>query len=69
MVKEKFKRFHPMGVLFMLPSAPMHVIARIPVTGYTPGQSIDLDLEVDNKSSIEAVFSMQFYKVSYAHDP
>lgn len=41
----------------------MHVIARIPVGGYAPGQLIDVEIEVTNRSEESAAFSIQMIKV------
>lgn len=41
----------------------MHVVVRIPVSGYTPGQSIDVEIDVDNKSEEIADFVVQLVKV------
>lgn len=43
----------------------MHLIARIPVMGYTPGQTIYVDFEVDNKSNQQALFSTTLWKVRF----
>lgn len=42
----------------------MHLVARVPVTGYTPGQTINIEIDVDNKSEETADFAVQLMKVS-----
>lgn len=32
------------------PSLPMGIIARTPVTGYTPGQTINIEMRINNQS-------------------
>lgn len=41
----------------------MRVVVRTPVCGYTPGQTIKVEIEVDNKSETDAEFSVQLMKV------
>lgn len=40
----------------------MHIIARVPVSGYTPGQTIHIEINVDNKSIEEGEFSIELVK-------
>lgn len=47
----------------------MHIVARIPVRGYTPGQTINLEIEVINMSDEEANFSVQLWKVRLCPRP
>ncbi|XP_055295178.1 uncharacterized protein LOC129564951 [Sitodiplosis mosellana] len=42
---------YPCSLLCCFPSDPMRIIARTPVSGYAPGQTINLAIEVDNKSN------------------
>lgn len=42
----------------------MHVTARVPVAGYTAGQTIDVEINVDNKSSHNCIFRVELAKVS-----
>lgn len=42
----------------------MHVVVRIPVSGYTPGQAINIEVDSDNKSNSEAEFTVQLIKAS-----
>lgn len=52
------------GCLGCFRSDPLHIVASIPVGGYVPGQTIDLSLEVDNKSNQRVpYFQMQLVKV------
>lgn len=64
-VQEKFKTFHPCCLFFCCRSAPLRIVARIPLGGYAPGQTINVDIEVDNKSAKEADFNVQLYKVRF----
>lgn len=64
MVKEKHKTFYPCCFLCCCPSDPMHVTARIPVSGYTPGQTIDVEIDVNNRSDENGEFSVQLLKVN-----
>lgn len=41
----------------------MHVLSHIPVSGYTPGQTIDVEIDVDNRSGESGEFSLQLLKV------
>lgn len=41
----------------------MHVVVRTPVSGYTPGQTINVSVEVGNKSATDAEFSVELRKV------
>lgn len=41
----------------------MHLVARIPVRGYTPGQTINIEIDVDNRSDQESDFSVKLMKV------
>lgn len=65
MMKEKHKVFIPCCCCCCCPSDPMHLVARVPVTGYTPGQTINIEIDVDNKSEETADFAVQLMKVSW----
>lgn len=41
----------------------MHIVVRTPVSGYTPGQTINVVVEVDNKSEEGAKFNVQLRRV------
>lgn len=41
----------------------MHVLSHIPVSGYTPGQTIDVEIDIDNRSGESGEFSLQLLKV------
>lgn len=60
---ERYKTFYLCCLLCCCSSDPMHVVVRIPVSGYTPGQSINIEIDVDNKSDSEAEFTVQLVKV------
>lgn len=62
MVKEKHKTFYPCCCFCCCPSHPMHVTGRIPVSGYTPGQTIDVEIDVNNRSDEYGEFSVQLLK-------
>lgn len=59
------KRFNPFCVFVCCASDPIFVKATIPVGGYTPGQMINIDLELTNNSNenIQA-FVIQIVRVS-----
>lgn len=42
-------------------------MARIPVSGYTPGQTINLEIDVDNQSDEKPEFKVELQKVK-KHD-
>lgn len=64
-VEEETKRFNPFCLFACCASNPLFMIASIPVTGYTAGQMINVDLELTNTSNenIEA-FILQIVRVS-----
>lgn len=45
------KVFYPFGCLCCCPSSPLEVSALAPVRGYTPGQIINLKINVSNTSN------------------
>lgn len=56
-------------MLCCFPSDPLRIIARIPVSGYAPGQLINLTLEVDNKSNERIpLIQMELVKVRDSSD-
>lgn len=61
---EKKKEFYVCCLLFCFKTLPLYIVARLPATGYTPGQRMELKLEIENQSSktIES-FRIEFYKV------
>ncbi|XP_055296096.1 arrestin domain-containing protein 1-like isoform X2 [Sitodiplosis mosellana] len=50
-VEEETKRFNPFCLLSCCASDPLFMIATVPVSGYTPGQMINVDLELTNASN------------------
>lgn len=62
--KEKNKKFYECYCCAWN-SDPMHIVVRVPVTGYTPGQTINVAVEVDNKSEIKAEFNVQLTRVRF----
>lgn len=64
------KDFYPCCLLFCCTSDPLELVVRIPVGGYTPGQTINLDVEAKNKSDQDVeYFSAQLLKVSITTTP
>lgn len=61
--KDIDETFSPLYLLRCWQSEPMNVAARIPIGGYTPGQSIDVQVDVDNKSDRQADFSVKLRQV------
>ncbi|XP_055312571.1 arrestin domain-containing protein 17-like [Sitodiplosis mosellana] len=47
---EKYKKFNACFLLSSCSSDPLRIVARTPVGGYTPGQVINLEIDVKNKS-------------------
>lgn len=66
--KEKYKTFYPFCCFCCCCSSdPLHLVARIPVSGYTPGQTINVEIDVDNQSETDADISVQLIKVTVAY--
>lgn len=65
MVVKGEKRFYPCFLLWCIKSNPLEIIARTPVGGYVPGQTINLRMSVTNKSGQKITrFIAQLVKVS-----
>lgn len=65
LVKEERKTFFVCCLLCCCETSPVFIKARIPVTGYTPGQTIEVALEINNKSDQRFQnFQVQIIKVS-----
>lgn len=64
-VAEKSHRFWLCCCACCFPSKPVKILARTPVTGYTPGQTINMDIEIQNDSN-RAIpkFTVAIIKVS-----
>lgn len=61
------KDFYPCCLLFCCTSDPLELVVRMPVGGYTPGQTINLDVEAKNKSDQDVEsFTAELLKVSIA---
>lgn len=61
---EKRKEFYVCCLLFCFKTLPLNIVAKLPATGFTPGQRIDLILEVENQSSKNVKnFKVEFFKV------
>lgn len=59
------KRFNPFCVFACCASEPLFMAATIPVSGYTPGQMINIDLELTNNSNENiSTFVIQIVRVS-----
>lgn len=63
--KEICEAFFPFYTCFLCPEDPLHVVARVPVTGYTSGQTINIEVEVNNKSWIDVNFSVKLMRVRF----
>lgn len=59
---DTYKTFNPFCLFCCCPSAPLHVTARIPVAGYTAGQTIDVEINVENKSNQNCIFRVELAK-------
>lgn len=65
-VEEETKRFNPYCVFVCCASDPLFIIATVPVGGYTPGQMINVDLELTNTSNENiSAFVIQIIRVSF----
>lgn len=65
MIVEEDKTFFLCCLLCCCISDPLKIVARMPVGGYTPGQTINLELNVNNQSDQPvSEFSVQLIKVS-----
>lgn len=63
-IAEKDKTFYLCCLLCCCSSDPMKIVARSPVGGYTPGQIINLEVNVDNQSDQPVSdFTVQLIKV------
>lgn len=60
--------FHPFGCFCCSPSLALRVDASIPFRGYTPGQTINVAIDVNNESSkTVSNFYVDFIRVIYEH--
>lgn len=63
-VEEETKRFNRFCLFSCCASDPFFMIAAIPVSGYTPGQMINVDLELANNSNEHiAAFVLKIIRV------
>lgn len=63
---EKRKEFYLCCLLFCFKTLPLTIVAKLPQTGFTPGQRIDLTLMAENQSSKSVKnFKIEFLKVSH----
>lgn len=61
----KSKVFLPLGFCCCFPSDPLNVDVRTPVRGYTPGQTINVKLNVSNESEEDVEnFAVELIKVN-----
>lgn len=61
---EVSKTFLPYSLCICCPSGPLHLVARVPASGYTPGETINVEIDVDNKSKLTAGIRVQLIKVN-----
>lgn len=64
MVREIQKSLRTFTGFWCCRSAKMNVVARIPASGFVPGQTIDLQIDVDNQSDERCTFSCELLMVS-----
>lgn len=65
-VAEEIKRFNPFCLFVCCASDPLFMIAKLPVSGYTAGQMINVDLELTNASNENIKsFTVQIVRVSF----
>lgn len=63
-VEEETKRFNTYCLFFCCAGNPLFILATVPVSGYTPGQMINIDLELNNTSNENvSAFSIQIIRV------
>lgn len=61
---EKRKEFYVCCLLFCFKTPPLNITAKLPATGFTAGQQINLTLLADNQSSKNVKnFKVEFFKV------
>lgn len=61
---EKRKEFYLCCLLFCFKTLPLNIVAKLPASGFTPGQRIDLTLDIENLSSKNIRnFKVELYKV------
>lgn len=61
---EKRKEFYVCCLLCCFKTLPLNITAKLPATGFTAGQLIDLTLVADNQSSKNVKnFKVEFFKV------
>lgn len=61
---EKRKEFYLCCLLFCFKTLPLNIIARLPASGFAPGQRIDLALDIENQSSEKIRnFKVELFKV------
>lgn len=64
-VEEDTKRFNQWCFFACCASDPLFIVASVPVSGYTPGQMINVDLELTNTSNENiSAFTLQIVRVS-----
>lgn len=64
-VEEETKRFNAFCFFVCCASDPLFIIATVPVSGYTPGQMMNVDLELSNTSNENlSAFVFQIVRVS-----
>lgn len=62
----KNKEFSPCCLLFCFSSGPLQMNVRMPVGGYTPGQTINLEIDARNQSDQDVdSFTAQLLKVCH----
>lgn len=65
MIAQERKTFFPCCLLFCWQSDPLELTARIPVGAYAPGETINVQIDANNKSDQPiANFKVQLIKVS-----
>lgn len=63
-IKEKQKIFWPLACCYLVgPPIPLRLVVRVPVSGYTPGQTMNIEIDVDNQSAKDAHFDVELLKV------
>lgn len=62
----KFTRFNYVGFFFCCKTPDLEIYGRLPVRGYCPGQTMNLKLDVNNKSFQDVLyFLVQFIQVRH----
>lgn len=70
-IAKNYEVFYPLGCCICCPSRPLTIAVQTPISGYTPGQTIQIKIEIDNQSGasisiihVKLVQKLTFYGTS-----